>query len=414
MSKKLLLLALVLLLLLTFGIPLFAGGEKEKEVVKIRVWLYEYDEKMQADFQALFDEYNSENPNVNVTFEIPPYDTYNEKLKVGFAAGDAPEVFTVYSPWILGFSEYLDDWNEVLPSDFGDKFLNRVYEECAVLPGKQLGIPVAFATRALFVNPGYFEKAGISKYPATWDEMYQACKQLKRSLPDVIPYVIQGKGGDQEAISGQYWPYIKGNGSFLVDEDGKLVIGKSTNREKNIEAMAFLVNLVNEGLTQSNVVTTDFMDIADLFSTGKAAMTLHGSFAMDWAREKGTPFKVLPIPYNTDPIQFGYVDALCLYKGAKNRDEIAKMMVWMYGHEKRKQFSINHGMCPVLESVAKESYFADDPNWKVFTEQQNAKFHPTSKDWDRYIDEGMKQIQAVYIGDKTPTEAIDDWQKMEP
>jgi ABC-type glycerol-3-phosphate transport system substrate-binding protein len=89
-------------------------------------------------------------------------------------------------------------------------------------------------------------------------------------------------------------------------------------------------------------------------------------------------------------------------------------MVWMYGHEKRKQFSINHGMCPVLESVAKESYFADDPNWRVFTEQQNAKFHPTSKDWDRYVDEGMKQIQAVYIGDKTPTEAIDDWQKLEP
>ena len=392
---------------------LIAAGPKEKEMVNFKIWLFEYDDKMHEDFQGWADEYHAENPNVLPEIEIPPLSNYLEMIKTRFAAGDPPEVMTLWSGWLMPVLEYLGDWNEVLPADFRDNFYPKLWDE-VYIDGKQTGIPEAVSTRALFCNPEYFEQAGISDYPSSWDELYEVAKKLKRAVPGVAPFAIQGKNGDMEPCSSQFYAFSLGNGADIVDANGKLVVGKGF-RSENIEAMAFLQKMVMEGLTQQDPVATGFMDLINLYTTGRAAMIMNGPWVMFMSDDKGTGYHVVPVPNNGTKFALGYVDVFSIYKDAENKEEIGKFMEWLYEKERRYHFSTNHGMVPALKWVGSQPHFTDDPNWKIFIDQLDyVKFHPKTVGWDKYMLEGVKQCQAAYIGDANPTEAIDSWQSIEP
>ena len=109
-------------------------------------------------------------------------DQLASQIQSASAAGTLPDVM---GPLSLGLVQNLatddladaDAANEVVDSLGRDTFSERALSLVTV-DGKPMGVPSDTWTQLLIYRKDLFEKAGI-KVPATWDEFYQAAKQIK-------------------------------------------------------------------------------------------------------------------------------------------------------------------------------------------------------------------------------------------
>lgn len=73
----------------------------------------------------------------------------------------------------MDFSEYMgDEWR----ARFGEGDLENL-----TIDGEITSIPFEKAGAVFYYNKEVFEKAGITEFPKTWDELLEACKKIKDS-----------------------------------------------------------------------------------------------------------------------------------------------------------------------------------------------------------------------------------------
>ncbi len=383
-------------------------GAGEKKGVEFRVWLFEYDANMLPDYQVLIDEYMEENPEVKITFESPGFSEYYEMIITRFQAGDPPELITLADVWIKTIDQYLDDWGKYLPKDFGKRFYEGPWDYLS-RDGKQFGIPQAISTRGLIYRPDIFEELNLEA-PVTWDDFYNVCKVIKEKRPDISPWGLQGGNADVDLVNAQFYQFMASNGGKIAEDDGEVVLGKSPYRKKNIEALAFMKKMVDDGLTIPDPVAYNFVGIMDLYTTGRVAMILNGPWMEFMSKDAGVPFASRPGPMKSNMAAAGFVDAFSLYNKAENKEEIAKFVQWLYTDERRTKWSTEHGMIPCLKNAGKDKFY-DTDTWKMFIGQLDfTYYHPPVSNWMKISMEGVKQIQSCLLGEKTAEQAIDDWQ----
>ena len=408
MQKKHLCLIVGLAVLLSVLCFFIVGAGEKPGVAEFRMWLFEYDANMLPDYRALIDEYMEENTNVKITFEIPSFSEYYEMLITRFQAGDPPELITLADVWIKTIDPYLDNWDDYLPEDFGKRFYEGPWNYMN-LDGKQFGIPQAISTRGLIYRPDIFEELNLEP-PVTWDDFYNVCKTIKEERPDISPWGLQGGNADVDLVNAQYYQFMASNGGKIAEDDGEVVVGKAPYRKRNIEALAFMKKMVDDGLTIPDPVAYNFVGIMDLYTTGRAAMILNGPWMEFLSTDAGIPFACTPGPMKTNMAAPGFVDCFALYNKAENKEEIAKFVQWLYTDKRRTKWSTEHGMIPCLKSVGEHTFYSTD-TWRMFLGQLDfAYYHPPVENWMKISMEGVKHLQACLLGEKTPEQAIDDWQ----
>ncbi len=393
-------------LIIVFG--LLVCGLASGAPTEFRMWLFEYDAQMLPDYRALVDQYTKQNPTVKITFEIPSFSEYYEMAVTRFQAGDPPELITLSDVWLKTVDQYLEDWTPYLPKGFSDRFYEGPWKYMNV-DGKQLGIPQAISTRGLIYRPDIFKELNL-KPPRTWDDFYRVSKVIKEKRPDIAPWGLQGGNADTDLPNAQFYQFMASNGGKIAEDDGTVVVGKPPYRQRNIEALAFIRKMVVEGLTIPDPVAYNFVGIMDLYTTKRAAMILNGPWVEGMAKDAGVPFASAPAPMKTAKAAVGFVDCFALSNKARNKDEVAKFVLWLYDGGRRTKWATEHGMIPELKVAGKSPYYNTD-TWKMFLGQLDfAVYHPVVSNWMKVSMEGVKQLQSALLGEKTPEQAIDDWQ----
>jgi ABC-type glycerol-3-phosphate transport system substrate-binding protein len=167
--------------------------------------------------------YNQRQEKVDVVFEVSPWDGYTDKMILGLAAGTAPDMFEVPSPYWRQMMRKkitlpLDDL--IKSANLDPNGWNTPLERSVQLEGKTWALPwLGPAGFRLIYNQRIFDEAG-AKYPtkdATWDDITQAALAIHKP-PD--RFAMRAVTNTE-----QYIPeMIRSNGGRIFSEDGTKVV----------------------------------------------------------------------------------------------------------------------------------------------------------------------------------------------
>ncbi|MFI6053868.1 extracellular solute-binding protein [Streptomyces violascens] len=232
-------------------------------------------------YQALVTEFEKANPTIKVKYVNVPFDQAQNKFDTAAGAKGAPDVLRAEVGWTPAFAKkgyFLPlDGTEALTDQA--KFRPNLIKQ-AQYEGKTYGVPLVTDTLALVYNKALFAKAGITKPPATWDELKADAALVKEKA---------GVDGYWGSTAGYYaQPFLYGEGTDTVDTAAKKVTIASAPAVKGLETWKGLFD--GPGLHKADVTADAYAHIQDAFVNGKVAAIVQGPWEIT-NFYKGSAFK---------------------------------------------------------------------------------------------------------------------------
>ncbi len=258
----------------------FIGGRGESGPVTLTYWgLWEQPQNL----QSLFDEYQRQNPNVTIEYEMRDARDHFTTVRSRLNTELTPDIIRVHNTWVPFLVENLSS----VPKDIFDQTTYEqtfypVTQDTLLVGGKYYGIPLEIDGLALIYNKDLFDEAGLSSPPQTWDTFREYVRKLTKK--DAQNNIIQAGTAMGMARNIDHFSDILGlmfaqNGVSFVDSDEKVSFHKSLSpdgRNLGAEALAFYTLF---GVSEKSWNPT-WENSTLAFANGKVAMILAPSFSI--------------------------------------------------------------------------------------------------------------------------------------
>lgn len=230
--------------------------------------------------RAMTADFEKANPGLKINLEFVPYEGLHDKTTLAQGAGSGYDVVLFDVIWPAEFAE-----NKVL-LDVTDRVTPEMKE--GVLPGawttveyqnKRYGLPWILDTKYLFYNTEILQKAGIANPPKTWAELLDQAKIIKDKKLAEFPIVWSW--AQAEAVICDYTTLIAAYGGAFLDADGK----PAFQNGGGVDALAYMVNSIDEGLSNPNSKEYLEEDVRRVFSSGEAAFALNWTYMYNMAND---------------------------------------------------------------------------------------------------------------------------------
>lgn len=282
--------------------------------------------------EALVKAYETAYPNVTINLVSQPADNYFALLKAAAISKTGPDLLTMWTGlFALQNQSFLEPLNSYIPVDTLNKSdgINWCSKDLNVQSGA-ICMPLDLQFYNGFYNKDLFAKAGITSFPTTWDELYAACDKLKAI--NVLPFTY---GTGLQALNPAFYPYYDLSYMmmmFSVDDWKKLYNGQIPWTDPRIvDQLTKWAALKTKGCTNTDVLSNN--ESVSQFETGKAAMTMEGSWGFQEFHDKmGSSVGVFVAPFSDTPIH-GVVefpgDGFGVTSYSQHKAEAAAFLAWM-------------------------------------------------------------------------------------
>ncbi len=307
---RLLCIALILqLMLLTSGCSqqtVLDGPESENRestpVAELEMWYWGSLRVDMGDDQylSLAEDWNKENPAIQVRTTSFGIEEYRTKIKTALAAGEAPDLFYMWSGSFV--RPYLQTGNMMVLDEYlSDEIRNKLKPgtlDACTYDGNIYSVPIYTFLANLYCNTELFEKAGVP-LPYTYDDFLVAIGALKRS--GITPIVL----GQKDRWPGIYWYDILAmRTAGLPGCRDALQYPALFERQEFVEAAELLVDLFDMEAFNTDAFELGYVEMVERFRQGGAAMMYLGNFAdhnmeVEDSEVKGK-LSVIPFPVMTD------------------------------------------------------------------------------------------------------------------
>ncbi|MCC3774019.1 extracellular solute-binding protein [Streptomyces sp. UNOB3_S3] len=323
-------------------------------------------------FKKLVKDFEAKYPKIKVEYVNVPFDQAQQKFKTAAATGKgAPDVLRSDVGWTPGFAQlgYLKDLTGTPALDNTGDFLEGPLKNAAY-QGKTYGVPQVTDTLGLLYNKELFQKAGIDKAPANWQEVKEAAAKIKEKAG------AEGIGLSPDSYYSL--PFLYGEKSDMVDAAKKKITIANAASLKGIETA---VDLVKSGAAPKPAGTDGYNVLKTDFKNGKLAMLIDGP----WATKEifgGDAYKsrdnlgIAPVPAGSTGTAGAPVGGhnLVVYAGSKNFDASYLFTRFMTEAAQQESVSTAVGVLPTRKSAYTQAVLAD-PVRKSYYEALG-KAHP--------------------------------------
>ena len=414
------------------------GSSDKKEAVEISVWLTpqwkgvvsadengaDYDSffKYAAEkFAAQYDKYDA-----TVKVEVIAGDQRDQLLNVNLTGGTPPDVFFesvfamgdyVHRGAILPLTDIVDDaaradiestyWDAVT---FGDDIYFYPFQNN---PG------------TFVYNADMFKAAGLEQYIGgeheikTWtlDEYQTILDGLKNNLPkdqysNAYPMGLFAVNNQADTWN---LSYLRMFGNDFFDADGNIIL----NDENGIKGAQWMKNLYDGGYTNPGAESVSSNDVNAMFANQQVAISFTNPIlynnAMN-AMEKGEAPKfdarIANIPAVDGALSFTYITGAALFDTRdEKRIEVAKDFVKFFSSDEELVLSSQNGI-PVRKSVV-DKVIDVNPKFAAYSENAKYIFNFTGNvpGYSQLREVLYPELQAMYLGSKTPAEAVASYQE---
>lgn len=312
--------------------------------------------------QTVVDAFTAANPGVTVNIEAVPWGTCQDKSLTLASAGDPPSIAYMGSRTL----RQLANNDLIVPAQISGEtrgayqpgILNTVTVE-----GTEWGYPRAFSTKALFINCGLVEQAGLQCVaPRTWDGMYNMAKAINDNT-DAAGVGIAGK--DFDNTMHQFLNYLYSNGGVVIDPvTGENKLNSSNTRE----TLAFYEKLIS--VAQEGPTAWERSQLKDLYNDGKIGMYIDGP----WGRgQHNANIKEITVPVPAGP-QGGngtllITDSIAVFKGSGHEELAHKLAGMLTTGESQYALDTEWGLTPIFDYTKlgfENPYYEGDDYWQVF------------------------------------------------
>lgn len=270
-----------------------SGSDEAGGPVELTFW-HGYTEADGDVLEGIVDDFNASQEDITITTEVKTWASIDDSLLTALSAGEGPDIVAMPAERLpvyadKGAFQELDDFYASEDSNTANLVEGAV--SMVEVDGAKYGVPTGFVPLAVYYNTALFEAAGVTAAPTTWDEWVATSQQLTvdengDGTPEQYGTVLP----DHATVANGLWPSLfYGNGGNIV-EDGQAVI----DSPENAETLEFWRNaIVDEQISPTGV---DGIGADELFSAGKAAMTVGGPWMASIADENGIAYEIAPIP----------------------------------------------------------------------------------------------------------------------
>lgn len=245
--------------------------------VTIRVLSMEQAGPTVDEMNAIVGEFNQANPNIKVEIEYVSYDALHDKITTAMASTPpAYDVFLVDDIWYAEFAKagYVMDATNRITKDMRDKIFTSAWDITTV-DGKVYGMPWLLDEKYFFYNEKLLQEAGFSAPPKTWEELVEQSKVIKEK--GIVEYPIVWSWGQYEAAICDWVILLYGNGGSLVDTSG----APAFNNEAGVKTLTWMIQTIDEGITNPASVSYVEEDVRNVFSQGKAVFAVNWNYMYD-------------------------------------------------------------------------------------------------------------------------------------
>ena len=234
--------------------------------------------EIRAADKAVVDQFMADNPGVNVTMEAVPWGTCQDKVINLAIAGDPVSFSYVGSRTLKGLAENGHIVAVNIP-DSQKKMYQPGILDTVSYKGQIWGYPHAFSTKALFMNCGLLEQAGLAcEGPKSWDELYSMAEAVKNNT-SAAGIGLTGK--DFDNTMHQFLNYLYSNGGQVIDPATNEITLDSPNTVETLEFYAKLANVSQEG-----PLAWERSQLTELFNDEQIAMYINGPWGAGQHKEE--------------------------------------------------------------------------------------------------------------------------------
>ena len=323
-----------------------------------------------AIMQELVDQYNAENPDVQVNLSVQQWSPLFDQFIAAGSAQQAPDIMSMHPQEIAQFVELglIEPVEELVAT-------SEVYTEEAYVPkawelqfynDTMYGLPFDLGVHGLYYNVDLFEEAGIEAPPSNREEMLEAIRLLtvddEGRHPDdegfdsenIVQYAINMHTNHHAFY--QWYALYRQLGGELLSADGTQCV---MDTDKAVQAWQWLQDLVYVHFAAPQGQT----DYARDFLTGRTAMFIDGPWqipAMEAAAEE-SGFNWGTAPYPTifdEPAVWGsgHTFTLPTYGDPEKRAEAIAFLEWLGSNSLGWLAS---GQLPVRHDVIESEGYAE-------------------------------------------------------
>jgi len=362
---------IVALVLLTA--VLFAGGQAEK-VGKAKITVWGCFAELQAPLDKAVEVFMTEYPEAQVEALVFDLRDFEAKVAASAPVGQAADLISLDHSLTARYAKagILSE----APADVA-KLVNTSGRYLAIVPekashkGKVVGLPFFGGGPALFYNTDYLAEAGLSKPPATVDELYDyAVKLTKKDASGNLTragYSIRLTG---PAGGGQKWAFITNQllgGDFIEYGKAPGTYYANLDNAESAEALLWHVKLLH-GPDKSD--DWALKHDAEGFAAGAVAMFMRESWVIPETKTKGPGinFDVAYQPRDKYWRIYDWLVNTCVPESGKQKDVAWEFAKVMQREEVMEVLYKDSGWIPSRRDISFSSVVSAEPRFKPFIE----------------------------------------------
>lgn len=392
------------------------GGDQGEETVELTFWRYSYLTEDEA-MQKLIDDFEAENPNIKIKFELYPNDQYETKIRTALSGQSAPDIMAIDAPTIASYAdsgaiipldEYMNDPEYQKDDIFAPVLEAMTYDE------KIWAAPNNDASVAMFYNIKMFEEAGIdvpSQNPDeawTWDQVLEAAKKLNDPDSGVYgwsptPWGFAGHEGTPFAQQ----PFLWQAGAEILNDENTTASGYLDSEEAK-KAVEFFQSLYNE----HNVSPKELPE--DAFPNEKVAIHADMPNAFSYFAENYPDFKlgedygVAPLWKDEKQVTPNGSWNMAITSQSEHPDEAWEFIKYVTGVEGSKVWYELTNNVPARQTTVDAFEELNEYPLNIFVQQSAnyAKPRPVTPDYPVISESIRLMFEAVALGNATVDDAV--------
>lgn len=364
---------LVIVLLTLLTVMLFAGGQGES-VGKAKITVWGCFTELQAPLDKAIEVFMQENPEAQVEALVFDLRDFEAKVAATAPVGQAADLLSMDSALTARYAKAGILSNA--PADV-EKLVKTPGRYLPIVPGKAsyqgkvVGLPFFGGGPALFYNKDYLAEAGLSKPPATVDELYNyAVKLTKKDASGTLTragYSIRltgPAGGSQkwafitnQMLGGDFIEYGKTPGTFYANLDN----------EASARALQWHIKLLH-GKDKSDDWALPHDSSG--FAAGAVAMFMRESWVIPETKAKGPNinFDVAYQPRDKYWRIYDWLVNTCVPESGKQKNVAWAFAKVMQKEEVMEVLYKDSGWIPSRRDISFSNVVSAEPRFKPFIE----------------------------------------------
>ena len=395
--------ALLLALTMVMGLTACGNGGSDEEVT-LNIIAAQYGQNTAEWWKGFEADFEAANSNIDLVVDVVSWNDIYTVVNTRIGNNQAPDILNidVFADYqaeglLLPAEEYI---SKETYAKFYQSFLDQ-----SVVDGTVWAVPDLASARAMYYNKDILAAAGC-EVPTTWDELVDVCEKIKAYDSNIYPW-----GVDMTTDEGQacFAYYIWNNGGDFTDANGNWTL----NSEKNVEAIEFIIDMINNGLTNTDPANETRYANQDMFGAGKVAMMIGPNSIPTYCAEGGynVNYGVASIPTNTGTsISQGVMDRFMCFDNDYSKAELEAIKTFFdffYEDARYSDWVLMEGFLPAT-TAGGEIMAKADPSLAAWIEiVGSSNFYPTAKAEWADVKQGVINVQQQALLGSDVQELLD-------